>query len=362
MRRFLLPLALLVLAALALGACDSQFSATAAKVDGAALSQQSLNEALGATASDAAFRCIVQASSGSPSISGVGTGTYSSAYTAQVLTTLVDRQVLHTAVAPLHLPTGPVAGPLASEVLGDVYAAPSGSSCASGPSAIAALGHPFRTDLLSYQEDQDALIAHEQGADLTTAGLAAYVRSHPQAGTLDCVGAILASTKAASLKLAAKIAHGASFASVAKSSSLDTTSGANGGSLGCLLPSELPAALASVVTALPLGKVSAPVSYSGYWVLLRVTSRPHASALRDRVLDRVERVLEVPAGAEHDRGQGARRGGPGVRHVDEALGRLAGDAAERSGRQAAREPGLRDAVHRGGRRGRLADPRPERGR
>ena len=280
MRRFLLPLALLVLAALALGACDSQFSATAAKVDGAALSQQSLNEALGATASDAAFRCIVQASSGSPSISGVGTGTYSSAYTAQVLTTLVDRQVLHTAVAPLHLPTGPVAGPLASEVLGDVYAAPSGSSCASGPSAIAALGHPFRTDLLSYQEDQDALIAHEQGADLTTAGLAAYVRSHPQAGTLDCVGAILASTKAASLKLAAKIAHGASFASVAKSSSLDTTSRANGGSLGCLLPSELPAALASVVTALPLGKVSAPVSYSGYWVLLPVTSRPHASALQ----------------------------------------------------------------------------------
>ncbi|HUZ19103.1 MAG TPA: peptidylprolyl isomerase [Acidimicrobiales bacterium] len=280
MRRFLLPLALALLGALALGACDAQFSATAAKVDGTAVSQQSLNQALGATAADAAFRCIVEASSGSPSISGVGTGTYSSAYTAQVLTTLVNREVLHALVARLHLPTGSVAKPLATQVLGDVYAAPSGSSCASGASAIAALREPFRTQLVSYQQDEDALIAHAQGTDLTTAGLAAYVQSHPEAGTLDCVGAILASSKAASLQLAAKIAHGASFASVARSSSLDTTSGANGGSLGCLLPSELPAALASVVTALPLGTVSSPVSYSGYWVLFRVTSRPKASALQ----------------------------------------------------------------------------------
>ncbi|MGH9304684.1 MAG: peptidylprolyl isomerase, partial [Acidimicrobiales bacterium] len=58
----------------------------------------------------------------------------------------------------------------------------------------------------------------------------------------------------------------------------DPSSAAAGGSIGCVLGSQLVAPLPAVVAALTPGTVSQPVKYQTSWLLLLVTSRQTESA------------------------------------------------------------------------------------
>ena len=76
----------------------------------------------------------------------------------------------------------------------------------------------------------EKLLAH--GANLAAA-VAAYYDANKSLFTQACVSVIATDTEAHADQLVAEMNAGQSFAAVAKASSLDTPTAANGGALGC---------------------------------------------------------------------------------------------------------------------------------
>ena len=82
-----------------------------------------------------------------------------------------------------------------------------------------------------------------------------------------------ASTKARIEKLRAEIAGGASFDEVAKRESIDSVSGAAGGSLGKITKGRLTPTFEEAAYALKTGELSQPVLTPFGWHLIRVDER-----------------------------------------------------------------------------------------
>ncbi len=74
--------------------------------------------------------------------------------------------------------------------------------------------------------------------------------------------------------LAAQLAAGADFATLAKASSTDTTSAPAGGEVGCVERQSLAAEIKTAVGALTIGEVSAPVQSGSTYELLVVRGTP----------------------------------------------------------------------------------------
>ncbi len=267
-----------VVAALAFGACDAQFTPFAARVDGTAVSQSTLDAALDSVASDPGYRCLVETASGGPThVTGAAPGTYNTEFAAGVLSLLIEADAIHVAVGRLGLAEGPVATKLATAQIGVDLSPPTGSTCAvTGAEVLADLSGPYRAALVQLQADEDALAAHAVGVTLTDAGVAAYERHHRSSTTLDCTWAIEVASEAKAAQLATAIDGGVSFAKVARKNSLDARSADDGGYLGCILPAAFQGSLGGIVAHLPVGELSLPIRFMNYWLLLRVTRRPVA--------------------------------------------------------------------------------------
>ena len=144
---------------------------------------------------------------------------------------------------------------------------------------LSTLGSGFASALVRLQSDEDVLAARSLGVALTRSGVRAYAEHHPKATALSCAEAIEVASKSKAEQLAIAIRGGASFATVAEKNSLDA-SASRGGSLGCVTPYALTSPLGSIVAALPVGALSAPIQFSGEWILFEVTSR-RASTLSE---------------------------------------------------------------------------------
>jgi hypothetical protein len=283
--RALLAAALLAAGALLLSACDVQLAPTAASVNGTTISRSQLDGALQAIGQDKGYRCLIELSAyGGQRIDGAGQDTYDAGFTADVLTQLIEAKTLSEYVARLHLGEGSFVPALAREQAAAGLSPPSSSdgessSCTdSGDEVLDAFSPGYRAIYVGFQADEDALAAHLAGASLSVKGLSSYAEAHRSTTTLDCTSAILVAHRALAEHLRAEvISHKASFAALAKADSLDTSSAADGGALGCLLPSELPAALGKVVAALPLGRVSVPAEYEGNYAIFVVSSHAEES-------------------------------------------------------------------------------------
>ncbi|MGD0895612.1 MAG: peptidylprolyl isomerase [Acidimicrobiales bacterium] len=278
MRRIPVLVGVALVAALALGACDAQFTPYAARVDGAAVSQSTLDAALDSVAADPGYRCLVEsASGGATSVVGVARGTYNATFAADALSLLIEADAIHVAVGRFRLAEGPVAMGLAESEMESDFTPQSGSTCqTTGGEVLAALSGGFRSALVQLQADEDALAARVVGASLSNAGIANYERHHRAATTLDCTWAIELASQTKAEQFATAIYGGVAFAKIARKNSLDASSASKGGYLGCILPSDLTSPLGGVVRRLPVGKLSSPVHFQKYWLLLKVTRRPVA--------------------------------------------------------------------------------------
>jgi foldase protein PrsA len=108
-----------------------------------------------------------------------------------------------------------------------------------------------------------------------------------------CVSHILVADKAKADDLAARIAGGEDFATLARTESTDNQgpdggSAAKGGDLGCQDPSSYVQEFAGAVSAQPVGEVGAPVQTQFGFHLIKVTARPATfeqleGQLRDQV-------------------------------------------------------------------------------
>jgi len=279
-RKILAPLAGLLVGSVALGACNADLSATAAHVDGSAISEARLDHTMSAIGADAAYRCVLSGSSGSVAVSGAGEGTYATTFAASLLTTLVEERALQASLAGKHLHLTSFGRSVATSDLEAQLAPPSGSSCtASGSAVLSGLPQSYRSFLVQLQTEQAALMANDAGVALTASGMRRYAAAHPTSTTLECVSAIEVTSKAEATSLAAEARSGAaSFASLAKKYSIDQSSAASGGALGCVLPAQLTSSLSGVVSALSPGSVSTPVAFGPDYVVFQLTSRVPASA------------------------------------------------------------------------------------
>lgn len=292
MRRFLVSLVALALGALALSACDAQVTPYAARVDGATVSQATLDAALNSVASDPGYRCVIETTSGgAANVTGAGPGTYNATFAAAVLSLLVEADALKVAVAKMHLLIGAFADQVARSQLPQNFGPPTGSTCsATGAEVFNGLSARYRTVLIGLQADEDVLAAKAIGVPLTTAGITAYESRHRKESTLECTRVIEVASKQKASELAIAIHSGVSFASVAMRNSIDSTSAPKGGSLGCILPATLVAPLGSVIASLRVGELSAPVAFQRDWLLFEVTSRSP-----DSLVDVATRAV-LPAG------------------------------------------------------------------
>jgi PPIC-type PPIASE domain len=273
--RSLLPVLLLAAAgALAISACDAQFLPEAARVNGAFVSQSTLNSALDSVASDSGYRCLLESSaSGKSAVTGVSSGTYSASFAAGTLSLLIEAKAADVAFARAHLAVTPLAREVARGNLSSSFTPSEGSACTEpGSEVLATLGGGFEKALVGLQSDEDVLAARAVGASLSTAGVLAYAGRHARAIALDCTDAIEVASRAKAEQLRMAILGGASFATVARQNSLDA-SASNGGELGCITASELTPPLGTTVASLPIGVISQPIDFSGEWLLFLVSSR-----------------------------------------------------------------------------------------
>lgn len=298
MRKLALAAALLAVA-LAASACDANVATGyAAQVNGTSIEQSTLDSTLSGVASNSGYVCELS-KSGTLTVSGSGTkitgsgqSTYNSAFVAGVLDELIELQVVPAALASRHLLPSAFAEQEAVGQLESELTPTSSSTGASGSTAppscpgtgedvLKAFPSSYHRDLIELQADFDELAAGQAGFELTAAGVSAYLTKHGGIPQERCVSIIATTSKGAAQSAAAAIAGGASFASEANKHSLDTSSAANGGAIGCIPNSEdssFVKPLNTLIPSLKPGIVSSPVeatttSGTKYWLLVLVTSQ-----------------------------------------------------------------------------------------
>ena len=277
MKKFLALFGPLVVLALALSGCGVSTSSNAASVNGSTISIGELNQTINDAAQSVPFRCLLAQQGG---VQGAGVhATYSARFVAQQLSLLVARREIDAEIGRLHLVKSALATQLSVSQISSGLVGQAGSSCtATGAQVYASLSSSYRSLLTELQVDQNLLSAYLAGVPLTTTGVSAYSRAHPQIAQLACVSAILVAKRSLALSIAAKIKSGANFAALAKADSIDTQSSANGGALGCVYPGEFASGLANVVGTIGLNTPSAPVVFGSNYVVLEVTQRQPGTA------------------------------------------------------------------------------------
>ncbi len=312
--------ALAVLASGALAsACD--LGAPAATANGVTISTATLNNQLRALEGTVAGGCLLQLENPQLSTSAAqgagGSGTYSMSFATQVLQSQVGDLLAQQYAASKGITVSPsdlatANSDFASTLSGEISSAaqqsastgvpsycqnPDGSTL-TGAELLARLPADIRAAQVRNQAVDEKLLA--RGSDLSDAAVLRYYGANQAQFTVDCVSVIATDSKAHADQLVAQLEAGASFASVAKASSLDSANAANGGSLGCRY-TQAGVEQALQVQAITVGQPIAPIQdpSSGQWVIYEVTSRSveplsaAASVIRRELLQSSSNVQRV---------------------------------------------------------------------
>lgn len=286
--------ALVVLAAGALAsACD--VTPSAASANGATISVTTLNSQLRALQSTVAGACLLQLENPQlTSYSGEGAGG-SGTYTVAFADAVLDNQVgdllagQYAAARGITVSSSDLAtskSDFEATLDGEISAAvqqsgasgttsycqlPNGANI-TGAQLLAGLPPDLAAGQVHNQAVDDKLLA--QGADLSASAVFGYYLRNPAQFTVACLSVIATDTQAHANQIVAQLNGGAPFAAVAKASSLDSQSAANGGALGCnYTVAQVKQALQ--VQAVTAGTPLAPVqdTSSGEWIIYEVTSQ-----------------------------------------------------------------------------------------
>lgn len=257
MRTLLLRRLAPVLALIAVvGAACSSVESPAATINGSEISVDSLRDDLKAVRSSDPYRDALEQTY-QVELAGEGTGTFSAAFTGQVLSIRVYVQLLEQALADQGVEPTDEDLDAAREVVEEQLAALGDDVFDSFPEAY--------QDRLVRQEAVIKLAADEASKDVEVA----------------CVSHILITTESRTEEeargliadLEAQLDAGADFAEVAAASSEDPGSAAQGGSLGCNPAGTFVPEFDAAAFSLPVGEVSEPVQTDFGFHLVLVESR-----------------------------------------------------------------------------------------
>lgn len=260
---------LLVIVGLAAAGCNAASlrsvahaaSPYAASVDGHNISQGALNGELEAMKSNQAYISALEAQT---AVTGQGADTFDSGFVAKVLSRQVTYEEISQAVAARHLEITPA----------DLTAAQSDAiTSVQGPQIFDGFPRWYQDLLILRAAQVTALEASLIGANITPGAIAGYYQLHKSNFVVTCVRHILVTSQAAADQLWGELAHGANFAQLAQTQSIDSGSASSGGNLGCGLPGRFIPQFETAMNALPVGVVSTPVHTQYGWHLIEVTKR-----------------------------------------------------------------------------------------
>ena len=190
------------------------------------------------------------------------------------LSQLIEQQAIDSLFASRHLKVTPAVQAQAAKDVVQVFP---------DPTIFPAFSSQMRTTLTDRQARTESLLASY--TDTSDAAGQAYYKAH--ASQFACasgkdVAHILLKTQAEAQAVLDQLKGGASFATLAEKDSTDTTSGEQGGALGCLAASEFVAPFQTAADKAPVGTPIGPVhSQFGYHVIL-VTQGRHDLRIRSQ--------------------------------------------------------------------------------
>ncbi len=285
-RRFLIAPAIVAVAFAAAG-CDS-VRPSALKVDGTEVSRSSVDRELEAIADNEAIAAGGQ-------ITGPD-GTLNSAVTAYWLTLRVEQEVIDEEVERRDL---------------DVTAADRDSARADveaelGADVFEAFPEWLRDRLLDRYQRRAALVREVGGGvtGLTDEQVQATYDEFVAQQKAQCpsgrfVAHILVETQPQADALAAELAAGADFATLARENSVDGSS-ADGGELGCFDPAQFVAEFSTAAGALAPGAVSAPVPTEFGFHLIKISDTIPFAAIEPGIRDQLEQQAGAARNPEID--------------------------------------------------------------
>ena len=268
---------------------------TAATANGTTISTGSLNSQLRTLESTQYGACLLQLENPQlTSASGQGAGgpgTYTTAFAGAVLESQVGQLLaeqyavskgLTVSSSDLSTARSDFAETLDGEISAAVQQSTSSGSTSfcESPDGSSLTGDQLLTGLPRSVSDAQVLNqAYDEklladGADLSADAILDYYVANKPEFTVDCVSRIVTSSEGAANQIVTELNAGAPFATVAKSSSIDTQTAANGGSLGCNYTQAGVEQDLEQQNIIP-GRPTAPVQNSGtgQWFIYEVTSQ-----------------------------------------------------------------------------------------
>ena len=138
---------------------------------------------------------------------------------------------------------------------------------------------------------ESALSGQDCGSAVDAEG---YYKAHQADFTKLCISLIAVNDQATADSVVAQARGGADFATLATQFSVDPTSQAAGGAIGCRLPSEFNPTIAQLLQAAQTGDVLDPIPGSGGFSIVKITDRQLASL--DEVRSQAEELATSSQG------------------------------------------------------------------
>ncbi len=149
---------------------------------------------------------------------------------------------------------------------------------------------PALDDPANFQADLNTFLSSAADAVLDPADVEEEALN--LANTLPCVSHILVDTEAEALDVLARLDAGEDFAALAMELSTDPGSGAQGGDLGCVPPSQWVPEFAAALVELEVGEISAPVASQFGAHVIRRDPPPEQLLIEAEALSR-QRLLQA---------------------------------------------------------------------
>jgi parvulin-like peptidyl-prolyl isomerase len=266
--RRLAPLLALLLAVTV--GCSTVGESAAATINGSEISADAVQAELGTIRMNTQYRQAVEQQY-QVNLAGTGTGTFSSAFTAQVLSLQIYYRLFEQKMDELGL---------------SVTASEERSSVANVRQQLKSLqGKKFPDRYVKQLAHQDALVNKLQESAATGRIGKDYFAKNKDQFKQACASHILISTdkrsdaeaKRMADDIEAQLAGGADFAALAKASSDDPGSKDAGGDLGCNAAGAFVPAFDKAVFSQPIGKVGPPVKTRFGYHIIVVRERSQAS-------------------------------------------------------------------------------------
>lgn len=259
----------------------------AAKVNGDTISTDAVEDELAAIAANDQYVGAIEASG--VTVRGEGEGTFDSAFVAQILTRQIAFLLISQEIDELGLEVTEA----------DVESARNAVSAqVGGQEVFDAFDQSFQ-DLLARRTAEVSVL--QAGLAEIPAGAEAARAFYDENRDLfaeACASHILLETEEAANDVIARIQGGADFAEIARTESIDTGSGANGGDLGCAPRGVYVPEFEDAIFESPVGEVVGPVATQFGFHVIRVDERtiPPFDEIQDEVANRLAQQGEQAFG------------------------------------------------------------------